>query len=452
MGLSRIFDISRRSLATYQNSMNIASHNISNAANKNYTRQRVNLAAENPETNANFVWGTGIKLDSITRVRDGLVDKQLIANQQNYSFNEKQSLMLSQIEQVFSEPSELGISNLMNNFFNTWNELSVNPNSIPLRNNVIYAAENLATKVDSINRDIDTIKYDMFREFQEKTDTLNSSLNQVTQLNKQIFQATATGLDANDLMDQRDKIIGDLSKLVNLSVNYDNNGSANISIGGVFAADGAAATEFEVVNDNGKLTIAALNTSNHVQLKAGEIAAIADIYSNKIPDYQNDLDYLFTEFVRQVNTVHSSGYTIESTPRTGIDFFKEYKDGKLVISDDILNSPENIAVSADGTDGNGDISVQLADLSTSKTINGASFNSYYNSLISKLGNDKLSVDRQTEANQMILDQLQLQKQSISGVSVDEEMTEIIKYQRAYDASAKLIRIADEMLETIMGLV
>jgi flagellar hook-associated protein 1 FlgK len=116
MGLSRIFDISRRSLATYQNSMNVASHNISNAANKNYTRQRVNLAAENPGTKCNFVWGTGIKLDSISRVRDGLVDKQLIANQQNYSFSDKQSLILSQIEQVFSEPSEIGISNLMNNF------------------------------------------------------------------------------------------------------------------------------------------------------------------------------------------------------------------------------------------------------------------------------------------------------------------------------------------------
>jgi hypothetical protein len=92
-----------------------------------------------------------------------------------------------------------------------------------------------------------------------------------------------------------------------------------------------------------------------------------------------------------VNSIHSSGYTTESTPRTGIDFFKEYKDGKLVISDDILNSPENIAVSADGTNGNGDISVQLAELSTSKFINGASFNSYYNSLISQVGNDKLSV-------------------------------------------------------------
>ncbi len=452
MGLSRVFDISRRSLATYQNSMNVASHNISNAANKNYTRQRVNLAAEVPERNASFVWGTGIKLDSISRIRDGLIDKQIVSNQQNYSASQKQSTILTQVEQLFSEPSDIGISNLLNTFFNTWSELSVAPNSVPLRNNVIYAAENLATKVESVNNDLATIKYDMFQEFREKTDSLNSKLSLVYQLNNEINKMNAGNQDANDLMDSRDKIIGELAELVNISVNYDDRGSANISIGGTFAADASSYIKFQVVNTDGKLSIAPENSSSTVKLTGGEIYAISDIYSNKIADYQAKIDSLFTGLVNSVNTIHSSGYTNEASPRTGIEFFKEYKDGKLVLSDDILGQPENIAVSADGTNGNGDLAVAIGNLTTEKSIDGASFGNYYGSLISQIGNDKLSSESAAEASQLVLDQLEIQRTAVSGVSVDEEMTEIIKFQRAYDASAKLIRIADEMLETLMGLV
>jgi flagellar hook-associated protein 1 FlgK len=253
-------------------------------------------------------------------------------------------------------------------------------------------------------------------------------------------------------MDKRDKMINELSKLANISVAYDNYNNAAISIGGVFAVDASVYNEFEVRNDNGVLKVGAIGANSSVNLKGGELYAISENYSNKIPEYQNYIDTLFTQLVESVNSVHSTGYTIESTPRTGIDFFKEYKDGKLVIDDEILSDSRNIAISADGSEGNSDLAIQIMELNSQKIINNSTFGEYFNTLISKVGNDKLSSDRMSEASQMVIEQLKNQRSSYSGVSVDEEMTEIIKFQRAYDASAKLIKIADEMLDTIMNLV
>ena len=452
MALTRIFDISRRSLATYQNALNVSANNIANAANSEYSRQRVQISSETPERSANFLWGTGVKIDSIERVRDNLIDKQIINNQTTYYGNKRESVVLSQVEQIFSEPSDLGISSLMDQFFNSWNELAVSPNSIPLRNSVVNAAENLAAKVSGINEDLDTIQYDLFNEFQDSVNSLNYYLKEINQLNQQINQFGNGTSSSSDLLDKRDTMISELSKLANISVSYDNNNNAAISIGGVFAVDASIYNEFEVQNVNNELRLSPKGSGSSVNLKGGELYAITQSYSKKIPEYQNYIDTLFTQLVQSVNGIHSSGYSMESTPATGIDFFKEYKDGKLVINGEILADPKKIAVSADGNLGNSELAITLAELSSEKVINNSTFGEFYSSLISKVGNDKLSADRMSDAGQMVVEQLENQRASVSGVSVDEEMTEIIKFQRAYDASAKLIKIADEMLDTVMNLV
>jgi flagellar hook-associated protein 1 FlgK len=123
-----------------------------------------------------------------------------------------------------------------------------------------------------------------------------------------------------------------------------------------------------------------------------------------------------------------------------------------LINDDILRDPRNIAISADGTGGNGALSIQLAELSSKKLIEGSTLLESYSALISEIGNEKSAASYSAESNKIVLDKLDEQKASYSGVSIDEEMTNIIKFQRSYDASAKLVKIADEMLQTIINMV
>ena len=251
-------------------------------------------------------------------------------------------------------------------------------------------------------------------------------------------------------MDQRDKAISDLSNLVNITVSAASGGTSIVSIGGVFAADGTTATKFAVGYKDGKLSLITADKNNTAAVSGGEVNAIIDIHNNKIPSYQDDIDAIVNQVVQSVNSLHSTGYDLLGN--TGTNFFDSYQYGKLNINEDILNDPRKLAVSADGTTGNGDIATQLGNLADQKLIDGSTIAEKYSALISKIGNDKLTNDNATESNKLVLDQLTAQQSSYSGVSVDEEMTNILKFQRAYDASAKLIKIADDMLETLITMV
>ncbi len=452
MGISRVFDLSVRSMAVYQRAMDVTAHNVANSSNPDYSRQRITFATEIPEKLKGFVWGTGVKIDQVLRVRDDLTDRQIRTSSQDYYNNTERASIQSQAEILFSEPSDLGISTLMDSFFSSWSELAVTPNSNPLRLEVVRSAQRLASKVGAVYNGLDAIKSDLLSDAKSKVDELNGMLKQVQTLNAQIFESRNAGANPNDLMDQRDKVVDQLSQLVNINVSYDESNSAVISVGGVFAVNKTNSINFKVTEYNGQMSIAAEDSDFVANLNGGELFAVTDSYSNFLPGYQDKLNQIMSTMADSVNGLHMSGYTIDNPPQTGIKFFDSYQDGKLVINQDILNNPSKIAVSADGTEGNGDIAVGISGLYESKILNGSTLSDNYNSLVSEVGNNKLSADQLSEATNLVLQQLQQQKTSTSGVSIDEEMANVIKFQRSYDASAKLVSIADQMLQTIISMV
>ncbi len=452
MGLGKIFDISRRSLATYQSALDITAHNISNASNPNYTRQKAVLTAESPQINSGFAWGSGVKLGDISRVRSQLTDSQLRSNNTKLAYYNTNSAMLNEIETIFSEPSDLGLSNLIDSFFNSWHQLSVTPNSVPLRQNVIQAAIRMSDKVKSVNDDLNFISSDIANNFKIKVTELNNALKEVQKLNAQIFSAKSAGAKANDLMDERDRIIDDISKIVNINVATDSSNTVSISIGGILAVDGTAAAEFKPAEKNGKLFLSTSQGNQTPILTGGDLAALSDLYNTEIPNYQNTLNSIITKIYDSVNEVHQQGYSITNPPENSIDFFESFKNGNLVVNNDIIKNPNLIAVSEDGNIGNGAVAIKIAELNNQKILNGSTIADNYSNLISEIGNDKKTADQISSAQQLVLQQLEQQKASQSGVSVDEEMTNMIQFQRSYDASAKLIKIADEMLKTLIEMV
>ncbi len=452
MGISRIFDISRRSMMAYQQALDVSSHNIANAGNPNYSRQRAVISTERPEQYGGITWGTGMKIDDIIRIKDDLTQTQILSNNQNLNYYKTQSELLGQVEQVFSEPSDLGLSNLMTSFFNSWSQLAETPNSTPLRNNVVLAAKNLSSKVQSVHEDLDLIRSDMFHNFNDKVDELNGLLKEVRDLNREVIEDYAIGNTPNDLMDKRDEAIEKLSKLANIKVTYDNNGGANVSIGGVFAADAANFTEFRVEANDNELSIVSTTGDVKAKLTGGEMAGLAKVYGDEIPKYKEELDAVVQQLMDSTNSIHSSGYSLDDPPVTGINFFSDYSNGVLAINDEILDDPEKISVSADQTSGNGDIATQLANLNNEKVMDGSTINEKYSMMISSIGNDKQNQDSLVKSQEIVSLQLETQRSSESGVSVDEEMINVIRFQRSYDASAKLIAIADEMLQTVLNII
>jgi len=452
MALTKIFDISSRSLAVYRRALEVTSHNIVNSANPNYSRQRIVFETETSNLTAGLVWGNGVKISDVMRVRDRLVDAHIIGTNQKFSDSSRQSQLVSDVEKIFSEPSDLGISNLMTTFFNSFNELAVTPNSVPLRTNVLNAANNLSAKVTSVNQSLNTLKGDIKQEFHQKVNSVNSILDQIHQINYEQFSNAYNGVPVNDLLDKRDALVDELSNLVNINVVYDNTNSAVISIGGALAVDRMHSSEFVAEEVNGKLNLKVKDGSYPIVLTGGELNALSQVYSKKIPAYQEKLDAVINNLVEAVNGEHANGFTITDPQETGLNFFEGYVNGELIINSELIDDPNKIAISLDGTEGNGEIALRIAQLTDAKLLDGNTLQESYSSMINGLGNDGMLQNNYTQANQMVLDELAQLRASQSGVSVDEEMTNVLKFQRTYEASAKLITVADEILQTILNMV
>ncbi|MHB1687347.1 MAG: flagellar hook-associated protein FlgK [Ignavibacteriaceae bacterium] len=452
MSISSVFDISQKSLAAYQEALDVTANNISNASNPDYSRQQVILTPDKPQQIGNFIFGTGVKLGDIRRVSDTLTNSQIIANNQKYSDSNQRSTILNQVQQLFSEPSNIGLASLSTAFFNSWQQLSVTPNSTSLRNNVIQAAQNLSSKIQNINDGLNSVKSDLVSEANGQVTQLNSDIKQVQNLNSQIFQAQTAGQQPNDLMDQRDKVLNDLSNIANVNISYDSGNSAIISIGGVFVADRSNYTQLQLSNTNGKLNLTTTDGSSTASLNGGTLFALTDMYNNTIPGYQSSFDGYVNNLMNSVNAQHSTGYTINKPPQTGVNFFSGYQGGTLTINSDIVQDPNKIAVSSDGTAGNGNIALNIANLLNQQNANGTSLLDNYTQLISQVGNDTQSSTNSAQSYKLVLNQLQTQKASISGVSTDEEMSNVIQYQKSYDASAKIFQIASQMLDTLINMV
>lgn len=452
MALTKIFDISSRSLAVYRRALEVTSHNIVNSANPNYSRQRIVFETETSNLTAGLVWGNGVKISDVMRVRDRLVDAHIIGTNQKFSDSSRQSQLVGDVEKIFSEPSDLGISNLMTTFFNSFNELAVTPNSVPLRTSVLNAANNLSAKVTSVTQSLNTLKGDIKQEFHQKVNSVNSILDQIHQINYEQFSNAYNGVPVNDLLDKRDALVDELSNLVNINVVYDNTNSAVISIGGALAVDRMHSSEFVAEEVNGKLNLKVKDGSYPIVLTGGELNALSQVYSKKIPAYQEKLDAVINKLIEAVNGEHANGYTITDPQETGLNFFEGYVNGELIINAELIDDPNKIAISLDGTEGNGEIALRIAQLTDAKLLDGNTLQESYSSMINGLGNDGMLQNNYTQANQMVLDELAQLRASQSGVSVDEEMTNVLKFQRTYEASAKLITVADEILQTILNMV
>ncbi len=452
MALNSVFSIAKSSLFAHQQALAVTSANLANANNPAYSRQKALFGTLSPDHRSSFTFGTGVAVQDVIRIRNNVTDNQIRANNQNYYDAEKKATVLSQIESLFSEPSEYGLSNLMTKFFNSWDELALDPSSSSLRTGVVQSGQTLSEKVENIRTGISNTRLDLRAEAQNVTQSINSIVQQLNTINKQIYEASVVKSSANDLIDTRDSLLEELSTYVNINVNIDENNVANVSVGGIFAVDGLHYNQFKVDYNEDQLTLTTEDDDVKGRITGGSLNALIDMHNKELPQKLQKLDELVTSLMDNVNEIHSKGFTVTDPALTGIDFFTKYEAGKLEINTDILDDPFFLAISEDGTNGDNGIALKLAELNDSKILNNKSLNENYSELVSSVGNEIILQTQNAESYGMVLNQLEQTKMEYSGVSTDEEMINVMKYQRSYDAAAKLITVADELMQTLLTLV
>jgi flagellar hook-associated protein 1 FlgK len=356
----------------------------------------------------------------------------------------------------------------MTQFFNSWDQLSAQPNSTPLRLNVIQKAQSVSDRFTQILNGLNDIQTTLQTEALNDVSTINSYLKDLNGLNQRISESEMRGIKANELKDQRDALIGKLSEMVNVSVQNNPNGSVSVNVGGLFGSDLNTYNQFDMKIVNGQMRLVSQTDSSAIaMMNSGELYAVSDLYSNKISQYKSSIENLETVFVDKINEVHMSGNTLVqgADSKTGIPFFGELDvngnvintiaNGQLQINPQILDNPANIAASdAANNDGNGNNANKMAQLLDSKLseLNGQTLLDNYSTTLNNIGLDKVSNDNTIQSSEAILLKLNNQETSTSGVSLDEEMANVLKFQRSYDAASKMVKIADEMIQTILQMV
>jgi flagellar hook-associated protein 1 FlgK len=183
------------------------------------------------------------------------------------------------------------------------------------------------------------------------------------------------------------------------------------------------------------------------------LGGVMKIYNNTIPGYLTKLDELASALITNVNSIHASGYGIGTPPPTGLNFFAGADARSIALDPAVVSNINNIASSADGSPGNNAIALQIAQLQNQTVMNSntSTMFQFYNGVISGLGAEIQSSQTESESQILVLEQLQTQQNSVSGVSLDEEMTNLIKYQHGFDAAARVISTVDEMFESLLNM-
>jgi flagellar hook-associated protein 1 len=452
-GLFAGLEIGKRAMMAQQLAMNTATHNIANSTTPGYSRQRVSLVATSPLETPQGSVGTGVLAESVRQIRDLFLTEQYRNENSNYSSWSSAHKALSQIESILNEPGDKGLAQLLTDFWNSWENLATNPTA---RSTVIEKAKVLvnafkqqATQLNDLRSSIDT-------DIKNRVQEINLLGEQIAQINRQITGAELAGDKANDLRDKRDILLDQLSNLSQVRTIERPNGSISVLLGSMALVDGADSLKITTKTEqSGNTTVTKAvweNTNFNIEFTGGELYAMQQMRDKLVPESQANLDQVANTIVEQVNAVHRAG--IGATGTTGINFFSPFGNSAMTIAlnTEIENDPNLIAASISGEPGDTRNAQAISELRYTRNMssNSVTINEFYAGLVGTLGIKTQEASNLKDNYNLLTTQLDNAKQSVQGVSIDEEMTNMMKYQRAYEASARMVTYIDSALETVIS--
>lgn len=463
--MSGFYDLSiaTSALQANQYAIDVTGQNIANASTAGYHRQEAVFSASSPQRGkiigggiGNPVLGSGVLVESVQRSQTDFLDGQVRYVNQQYGNWDAINSNIQEVQSLIQEPDSTsdgtgtGISTLMNNFWNSWQNLSSLPTSSASRVNVEESGQTLAQGITTLHQNITSLQNEADKTIASKASDINETAKQIATLNQQIISSIAGGYQPNDLMDKRDRLVEGLSKDTNVTV-YGTAGSEMIiSIGGKALVQGDQVNEVKVTQDaNGRSQISWSDDDSAVNITGGEIKGLMDARDTILGGYLDSLNEIASSIITQVNAVHSAGTTMSGAPAG--DFFTGTDASNMAVNPDLISDPTKVAAAGDGTTGDNSIAKAIAAIKSTTDSNGQTINDIYNTFVSQIGADANQASNQVDAISASLIQLNTQRQSVSGVSMDEEMTNMVKFQQGYNAAARIFTTMNSMLDTLMSM-
>ncbi len=485
---SDLLQIGKSGLFTAKQSMSTTSHNIANANTDGFSRQEVRTETSISLPEGDYVVGTGADIQSIRRSHDELVEKKLNSSITNSKYDEERSLQLGHVEEIFNEINSDGMNKIMNRFFNSFRELSNQPENETVRNAVRENARIVTGDFHRIQANLDDVRSNINNKLTLAVGEVNNLAKTIGKLNVEINVQEVSGGMANDLRDQRDRAIRTLTEFFPVTSYSDNRGQFVVNIEGVGSlvagglvqelTHGSTVTDGANSVDKGDVQIFFASRPGIAisdRVKGGTLGALLKTRNEDIVKLEKQVDELAHGLVLATNAIHRRGFANHPVPVdaqgnpipnaakqkvTGINFFKEPLDLKraaeyISLSDDIEKDANNIAAAVEANKpGDNRAALAISKLQHEKVLGGGTttFEEQYLKSVGDVGlqTGKSKIDR--EQSHGILAQAKSFKERLAGVSLDEEAANMVRYQNAYEASAKVIRASDEMFKAVLNLL
>jgi flagellar hook-associated protein 1 FlgK len=453
-------DVGRTALATQQKAIAVTGNNIANVNTPGYSRQRVNMEQSEPLMSDGSQMGRGVQANrQIERIYDQFLESQLVAEKHNYGRWETQKEGLAKVELLFDEASGYGINNALSMFWSSWQDLANNPTGHVERTTLVANSEILSDTFNRMAADLDQLQTETDTAVQSLVDEINPISEQIAELNWKIASIEGTGSTANQYRDERDLLLKDLSEKIDIEYFEDGDGFVHVMVGeGKPLVDHTNSWQLETRTNTttGMQDVYWVDSAGNAQditseIEGGNLKGHLEVRDNYIPGYLTRLDDLAGEIITRVNTLHFNGYGADGVS-TGYDFFSGTDARTISVSTDIQNDSGLIAA-AQVNDAIGDArnAAAIAALQDTATMSGSSFQSYYASLVSDVGSHAQESNVYYDYQSSMLTQMESYREEVSGVSLDEEMVNLVKFQNAYNAAAKMVSTVDELLDTLIGM-
>jgi len=454
-GLNSIMDASLSALFAAQAGMATTGHNIANSSTPGYSRQDVTFAARRPDILPYGALGRGVEVQGIRRIQDEFLLNNLRVQSSRLSSYSSVDTTLYEIEAILGSVDNDHLGNAMNEFFASWNTLATPPFSESNKYNVVAKAESLVRDFHAINDSLDDLEANIEDSIQLEITDLNQLLSSVAEMNEQIMAAEANGEPANDLRDQRDLLINKISEIAEVSVLEREDGTKDIILAGRTLVARGSVTHFQSsyakTSSGYQLTIVTQGHMTEVDLSPGKLEGLMTSRDTQITQVRDGLDEVARQLIREVNQLHVQGRTSSSS---GLAFFSGDSMHTIEINEAIRSDNLLVATGRTSAEGDNTIAQEIANL-VNQSANGAAevtVEDRYRSLLTSVASQRSSFEFLVENQQNVVASLKTKMASVSGVSLDEEGANMVRYQNSYNAAAKVISTVQEMYDTLMNMV
>jgi len=470
LSLFGTLNLAARSMQNQMTGVEVSGQNLANVNTVGYTRQTVDIQTS-PDINTSIgSEGTGADVVAIQQAVNQLLNTQIQGQQSTSGYWNAQQSALQSAQTSLNEflngtasatssttgnsTTDTGLSGQLTAFFNAFQAVATSPTSIPARQALVSQAQTLATTFNQINTQLNNTKTAINTTLGNDVTSANQLLSGIATLNKQIAVAQFSGGTPNDLLDEREQDLENLSQLATIQTSTESNGAIDVSINGQNLVTGSQVTDTLQTFDagSGQILVQTVNGGVNVTDSGGSIQGSADARDNVLTGLQAGISNLASTLITQVNTIQNAGYSL--TGSTGADFFTGFNSADIAVNQAYVTNPSLVQASGSATaTGDNSVALQLANLATTAQsgLNNLTFESSFNSSVATLGDSLQTANNQVSNQTAVSNMLSTQRSSTSGVNIDEEMTNLMGFQRAYEASAQLVTTVNQMMQTVIAM-